>query len=379
MQQTGLQIELKKKIDKVANMNDYAHVVIMTVETSAQEGVKMKKQAIRLVLIMVAFILLVSAGGYDKGAVGGTITIKAGHGLPETTSLGLGFTKFKELVEAKSGGTIKVEIYSNGQLGGDRELAESAQLGNVTMTAVSATNLSIFAKEFYALDTFFMFDTREHVYRVLDGKAGSAMLAALAEKNLTGLGFWENGFRYLTNSKRAVKGPGDMTGIKMRVPENPIQIAAWNSVGAGPTPMAWGELFTALQQKVLDGQECSMENVEAMKFYEVQKYVSLTGHTYTPYVVIMNNDFYKNLPADARKIIDEALKETTLYQRKIAAELEQKSLGKIRGAGNEISEITPQAKADFRKLMAASQAMVKEKAGSAMYDLFSAEVERLRN
>jgi tripartite ATP-independent transporter DctP family solute receptor len=339
----------------------------------------MKTKAIKLILVMVAFVLLVSAGGYDRGGAAGTITIKAGHGLPETTSLGLGFLKFKELVEAKSGGSIIVEIYPNGQLGGDRELTESAQLGNVTMTAVSATNLSIFAKEFYALDTFFMFDTRNHVYRVLDGKAGSAMLAALSEKNLAGLGYWENGFRYLTNSKRPVNGPSDMTGIKMRVPENPIQIAAWNSVGAGPTPMAWGELFTALQQRVLDGQECSMENVEAMKFYEVQQYVSLTGHTYTPYVVIMNNDFYKKLSADSRKIIDEALKETTIYQRKVAAELEQKSLETVRKAGNVISEITPQAKAEFRRLMAASQAMVKERAGAAMYDLFSAEVERLRN
>lgn len=329
-------------------------------------------------IILCAALCVMSTQSVFAQSAKKPVVIKAGHGLPENTSLGMGFAKFKEILEAKSGGTVKVEVYANGQMGGDRELTESVQLGNVAMTAVSATNLSIFAKEFYVLDTFFMFDSREHVYKVLDGKAGDAMLTALSAKNLAGLGYWENGFRYLTNSKRAVASPDAMKGIKMRVPENPIQISAWNSVGAGPTPMAWGELFTALQQKVLDGQECSMENIDKMKFFEVQKYVSLTGHTYTPYVVLMNADFYKKLPAEARKFVDDAMKETTDYQRKIAATMEGESLAKVKAAGNVVTELTPKAKAEFRTLMAASQKMVREKSGEAMYKLFSDEVEKAR-
>lgn len=327
------------------------------------------------IISVIAMFSLTAQGGNETSK---NIVIKAGHGLPDETSLGLGFSKFKELVEKKSNGSITVEIYSNGQLGGDRELTESIQLGNVDMTAVSATNLATFAKEFFVLDSFFMFDSREHVYRVLDGKAGDAMLEALSAKNIQGLGYWENGFRHLTNSLRAVASPADMKGIKMRVPENPVQIAAWSSVGAGPTPMAWGELFTSLQQHVLDGQECTMENIEAMKFYEVQPYISLTQHKYSPYVVLFNKSLYEKLTPEQNKIITEALKETTAYQRKAAEALEMKGLEIIKAAGNTIIEVTPEAKGEFRDLMMESQGMVKEKAGSAMFDLFLSEVEKLR-
>ncbi|MCF7945417.1 MAG: DctP family TRAP transporter solute-binding subunit [Spirochaetia bacterium] len=333
----------------------------------------------KVLFLAICFTILtgmVFAQGNDEN--GGPITIKAGHGLPEETSLGLGFTKFKELIEESSNGEILVEIYSNGQLGGDRELTESLQLGNVTMTAVSATNLATFAKEFFVLDSFFMFDSREHVYKVLDGTAGDKMLNALSSKNIAGLGYWENGFRHLTNSKRSVQTPEDMTGIKMRVPENPVQIAAWKSVNAGPTPMAWGELFTALQQKVLDGQECTMENIEKMKFYEVQPFISLTGHKYSPYVVIMNKEFYDGLSESHRTLVDQALEETSTYQRNAAEELEKEGLEVVRKAGNTITEVSPEAKAEFRNLMSTSQSLVKEKAGEDMFTIFLDEVEKNR-
>ena len=304
--------------------------------------------------------------------------IKVGHGVPEDTSLGQGFIKFKELVEANSNGSIKVEIYANGLLGGDRELTESVQLGNVTLTGVSATNLASFAKEFFVLDSFFMFDDRDHAYRVFDGTTGDNLSAALESKNMYGLAYWENGFRHLTNSKRVVAGPDDMKGIKMRVPENPVQIAAWSSTGAGPTPMAWGELFTSLQQKVLDGQECTMENIEKMKFYEVQPYVSLTGHKYSPYVVIINQDFYNSLTTAEKAIIDSAMKETTAYQRKVAADLEMKGLEIVKAAGNTVSEVSAAEKARFRNMMAASQDLIKEKTGEKAWNDFAADVEAQR-
>ncbi len=282
-------------------------------------------------------------------------------------------------MEAKSDGAMKVEIYPNGQLGGDRELTESAQLGNVDLTAVSATNLAPFAKEFYVLDTFFMFDDRSHVYRVLEGEAGDAMLAPLQEKNLMGLGFWENGFRHLTNSKRPVESPDDMTGIKMRVAENPVQISAWKSVGAGPTPMAWGELFTALQQGTLDGQECTMENIVKMKFYEVQENISMTGHKYSPYVVIMNLDLFNSFTDQEKEWFLSALEEATEYQREVAKKLEVEGLQIVKDAGNTVVEVTPEAKAEFRSsMMGAVNDLVKEKAGAEMYNLYMEEVEAKR-
>src|SRR6056297_50873 len=335
----------------------------------------------KLMVIAVIFIAvgLVAAFGEGQQEAGGVKNIKVGHGLPEDTGLGEGFTKFKEVLEAKSNGAMKVEIYPNGQLGGDRELTESLQLGNVDLTAVSATNLAPFAKEFYVLDTFFMFDDRPHVYRVLEGKAGDAMLAPLEEKNMMGLGFWENGFRHLTNSKRPVKTTDDMGGIKMRVAENPVQIAAWEAVGAGPTPMAWGELFTALQQGTLDGQERTMENIVKMKFYEVQENISLTGHKYSPYVVIMNLELFNSFSEQESEWVLSALEEATAYQREVAKKLEVEGLEIVKAAGNTVIEVTPEAKAEFRSsMMGAVNDMVKDKAGAEMYKIYMDEVEALR-
>ncbi len=335
----------------------------------------------KLMLVALIFVAvgLVAAFAEGQQEDSGVKSIKVGHGLPEDTGMGEGFTKFKEVLEQESDGAMKVEIYPNGQLGGDRELTESVQLGNVDLTAVSATNLAPFAKEFYVLDTFFMFDDRSHVYRVLEGKAGDAMLAPLEEKNIQGLGFWENGFRHMTNSKRPVETPDDMSGIKMRVAENPVQIAAWESVGAGPTPMAWGELFTALQQGTLDGQECTMENIVKMRFYEVQENISMTGHKYSPYVVIMNQELFASFSDQERDWIVSALEEATEYQREVEKKLETEGLQIVKDAGNTVVEVTPEAKAEFRSsMMGAVNDMVKEKAGAEMYNLYMEEVEAQR-
>lgn len=335
----------------------------------------------KIMVIAVVFIVVGLGAAFGEGQQedSGVKSIKVGHGLPEDTGMGEGFTKFKEVLEEKSDGSMEVEIYPNGQLGGDRELSESVQLGNVDLTAVSATNLAPFAKEFYVLDTFFMFDDRSHVYRVLEGKAGEEMLAPLKEKNIMGLGFWENGFRHLTNSKRPVETPDDMKGIKMRVAENPVQIAAWKSVGAGPTPMAWGELFTALQQGTLDGQECTMENIVKMKFYEVQENISLTGHKYSPYVVIMNLELFNSFSDQERDWVISALEEATTYQREVAKKLEIEGLQIVKDAGNTVVEVKPDAKAEFRdSMMGAINEMVKEKAGADMYNLYMEEVETNR-
>ena len=323
-----------------------------------------------LVLVSVS----VFAGGQQED---GVKVIRAGHGQPVGTGLHQGFVYFKEAVEKKSNGKITVEIYDSGQLGGDRELTEGVQLGNVTMTAVSAANLGTFAKEFYVLDTYFMFRDREHVYNVLDGAAGQMMLDGLTEKEIKGLGYWENGFRHLTNSKHAVNETADMKGLKIRVPDNPVQIAAWNSVGAGPAPMAWGELFTALQQKALDAQESTLESIQTMKFYEVQPYMTLTGHKYSPYVILMGKSFYEGLTAEEKKWVDEAVLESIDKQRAFAQENEKKALDAIAASGKtEIGELTNEAKMEFRQKMSTIYSMVEEKSGKEMFDLFVSEVDK---
>lgn len=330
----------------------------------------------RFVILFVCLVLIsgiLCANGEQEE---GVKVIRAGHGQPIGTGLHQGFVYFKETLEEYSNGRMTVDIFDSGQLGGDRELTEGVQLGNVTMTAVSAANLGTFAKEFYVLDTYFMFRDRDHVYSVLDGPAGDAMLGGLMGKEIKGLGFWENGFRHLTNSKRVVNSTSDMVGLKIRVPDNPVQIAAWNSVGAGPAPMAWGELFTALQQKALDSQESTLESIQTMKFYEVQPYMTLTGHKYSPYVILMGASFYNGLTDDERSWVDMAIKDSIDKQRAFAAKNEKIAIKAIADSGRtEITELSDSDRMEFRESMSTIFDMVKEKSGMEVFELFLREVD----
>lgn len=301
-------------------------------------------------------------------------TIKIGHGVPETAALHKGFLKFKELVESRSNGDLKVEIYPNQQLGGDRELTEGLQMNNVDITAVSANNLAPFTPAFFVWDLFFLFDTPQDAYSFLDGPAGKKILSYLEPIGIKGLGYMENGFRCLTNSKRVVREIKDFDGIKMRVAENPVQIAAWKALGANPTPMAWGELFTALQQRTLDGQETSVELIYSQRFYEVQKCLTLTRHLYSPFAFIASLDFYNSLSDEHRKIIDDAVAETVPYQRGLAQQMEAEAIEKIRASGVEVVDVPADMKAEMRSMLSESAAMVKERAGDA-YDVVVSGLE----
>ncbi len=332
------------------------------------------KKSIKLIA---ASLLLTAALGLFSVATAGQVKVKIGHGIPENGSMHLGFVKFKELIEAKSKGEFAVEIYPNQQLGGDRELTEALQLNNVSLTAVSGNNLAPFAKQFFITDLFFIANTHERAQAIYDSPAGKKLLTYLEPIGIKGLGSMENGFRSLTNSKRVVKKPEDLAGIKMRVPENPIQIATWKALGASPTPMAWSELFTALQQGTLDGQECTVENVYIMHFNEVQKYWSMTRHHYTPYTVIASLDFYENLTPGQRKIFDECIAEAIVYQRQQAKRLESEYFEKIKATGTtQVTELTAEELAAFKAKLGDVNQQIRDRVGAELFDAFMAEVNR---
>ncbi|MCG8483801.1 MAG: DctP family TRAP transporter solute-binding subunit [Clostridia bacterium] len=338
---------------------------------------KTMNRMIAVILSLVLILTMMTAcGGNNTDAVeedanvDEKILIKVGHGNPESNAIHEGWLKFQELVEAKSNGNIEVEIYPNGQLGGDRELIEALQMGNVTMSSPSSAPLASFNKNFFVLDIPFLFKDRQQVYSVLDGNAGQELLKTFEEYNIKGLAFMENGFRNLTNSKAPVKTPEDLNGLKIRTMENELHLAAWTLLGANPTPMAFGELFTALQQKTVDGQENPFELIYSVKFYEVQDYISKTQHIYTPYVIIMNNEFYVNLSDENKEIIDASIKEATDYQRGLAKQKDVESEKAIKEAGVEVIELTDEEKAAFKNKLTPLFDQVKEKAGSEMVDLF---------
>ena len=194
----------------------------------------------------------------------------------------LGLLRFKELIEAKSGGRIAVDVFHSSQLGSERDLIEGLQLGTVQMTLISTAPLSGFTSDFLVFDLPFIFSSVKAARDCVDSEIGQKMLDQLASQGITGLCFFENGFRSITNSRRPIQTPADLDGIKIRTMENPIHMATFRTMKADPTPMAFGELFTALQQKTIDAQENPLAIVDTSKFYEVQDYLSLTEHFYSP-------------------------------------------------------------------------------------------------
>lgn len=265
----------------------------------------------------------------------------------EDRSLTKGLVKFGELVESKTNGSIKVEVYPNGQLGGDREVFESLQFGSIQGTTMSTGPIAQFVPKFNVFDLPFLFPNSEVAYEVLDGKIGSDLLAELESQNVIGLNYWENGFRHLTNGVKEVKTPDDVKGLKIRTLENDLHMDIWSELGANPTPMAFTELFAGLQQGVVDGQENPVGNVTANKFYEVQKYLSKTGHVYNASPFLISKDFWNTLSDEEKKAVQEAADEARDHQRELNQKEDEDGYKFLTENGMTITDITDEEKDAF--------------------------------
>ena len=206
------------------------------------------------------------------------------------------------------------------------------------MAFVSSAPVGSFKKEFFALDLPFVFTDRAKLYSILDGEIGQSILDSLDSIKIKGLGFWENGFRQLSNNKLEVHKPEDIKGLKIRTIENEVHLAIWKALGANPAPLAFGELFTALQQGTFEAQETPINLFYDMKFYEVQKYLSLTGHTYEPAHVIANPKWFNGLDPKHQSIILKAAADAAVYQRQTLADKDKERFEVIKKAGVVIEE-----------------------------------------
>jgi tripartite ATP-independent transporter DctP family solute receptor len=274
--------------------------------------------------------------------------ISAGIGLNDKSAQFQSMKFFKELVEKNSDGKIKVDLYHSSQLGDDREMMEALQMGTQEMTCPSTAPIAPFVNGFKVFDLPFLFPTYEAADYVLDGPVGQDLLNQLPEIGLIGLAYWENGYRQLTNSKRAVATPEDCKGLKVRTMENPIHLAAWKALGANPTPMAFGELFSAMQQKVVDGQENPWGTIYLQNFPEVQDYSTDTGHVYSPFVLLMSKKFWDKLPEDLQKVVKEAAMEAKDHNRKLNREMNAKYLDELKKVMT-VTILTPEQKAAFQE------------------------------
>ena len=254
---------------------------------------------------------------------------------------------FVKEIEQGAKGKIKVELYPNAQLGGDREMSEAVQMGTLTMAIPSTSALAGFDKRIQALDLPYLFTTRENAFKAVDGILGSKLNAIMAAKGIDILGYQENGFRHVTNNKRPIKSPADLKGLKIRTMENPMHIAFFKELGANPTPMSWGELYTALQQGTVDAQENPYAMIDDGKFYEVQKYVSETGHVFSFEVLIANKKFIDKLPADLRTLVLKAAKDATIQQRKNMQKEEGAFKAKVIKAGMKANTLSAADKKPF--------------------------------
>lgn len=302
----------------------------------------------RLLQAVLCVLVLLAVAGGAFAAAKPEYVIKVGYILPETQSDHIVMRDvFKKDIEEKSGGRIAVELYPNAQLGGDRELIESVQLGTIQVAIPATAAMAGFDKRFQVFDLPFMFKSKEVAFRALDGDLGKAADELLKPLGMRNLGFGENGYRHISNSRKPITKPEDLSGLKIRTMEIPLHVSFFKMLGANPTPMSFGELYTALQQKTVDGQENPVVLVYTSKFYEVQKYYSLTGHLYSATILVANDDFFGGLPEDLWKIVEEAGKRYVVEQRAMADEQEKVFLEDLKKAGMEVNELTPEQKQLF--------------------------------
>ena len=258
---------------------------------------------------------------------------------------------FIKVAEEASNGTLKIEHYPDNQLGDDRSVVESTIFGDIDLVISSTSPLSNIIPDFYIFDAPFLFLSTEEAYAGLDGETGMAILDSMSGAGLKGLAMMENGFRNYTNNAVGARVPADVKNMKIRTMENEVHMAAWRALGANPTPMAFTELFTAMQQGTVDGEENPLGIIDGNKFQEVQKYLSLTQHVYTPYVLCMNMEKFNSLNDVQKAAILKAAKEALDYQRKRSQELETEILERVQKEGMTVATLTPEEKAQWRKII----------------------------
>ena len=303
------------------------------------------KRFVAVLTVLALAALLVSAG-----AAMAKTTLKLATVTPSHHAYNDGAREFARLIKEGTNGEVIVKVYPGGQLGkGERELLEGMQVGTIDLAVTSTGPVSNFSQNMGVLDLPFLFLSPAHVDKVLDGEVGRKLLDGLESASLKGLAFMENGFRNFTNSQHPLKVPADFEGLKFRTMENPVHLASVRQLGAQATPMSWGEVYTSLQTKVIDGQENPVAIVYSNKMNEVQKYLSLTGHFYSPAPLTMSLRKFKKLKPEWQKLFMDAAIKAAAFERKVIRDNEAKQIEELKKWGMEIATVDKEV---FVKAMA---------------------------
>jgi len=296
----------------------------------------MKRLAALTVFVLGVCIALMGWGFLPAASA---VEIKLGHVDPADVCVskkGAAGATFKGLVEGATGGNVIVKVFPSSQLGNERELIEGTKIGTIQMSFVSGA-IAGFYKEAQVLDIPYLFSSGPVAWKVMDGPFGQEMAADILQKTgMRVLAYGETGFRNFTNSNHPIKSPADMKGLKIRVMETPVYVNMVKALGAAPTPIAWSEVYTALQQKVVDGQENPVATIMQAKLYEVQKYLTLDGHSYGVDFFLINDKFYRSLPEETQQIIKTSAVTSALVGRGIQTLNSATGISELQAKGMEV-------------------------------------------
>ena len=300
--------------------------------------------------------------------------IKIGHGAAESFHMHRALLKFEELVETGSNGEIDVQIFPSSQMGPDREMIEGVQTGVLEMAIPPSSFFAGWDPAFAVIELPYMYASKDIAFDVLDGAAGDGMLARVENQGLVGLGWLELGVRNVTNNVRPIASPQDLEGVKLRTMKVPAHVATFESLGANPTPMNFGEVYSALQQGVIDGQENPLAIITSQRFYEVQKYLSTTGHVFAVYMPVVSKPFFDSLSAEHQQLIHASMARARSHQAELVAAEDASQLDEIRSAGVEVLELTAEQRQAFADQTESVRLQYRDEVGAEAYDAWVAAV-----
>jgi tripartite ATP-independent transporter DctP family solute receptor len=300
--------------------------------------------------------------------------IKIGHGAAESFHMHRALLKFEELVETGSNGEIDVQIFPSSQMGPDREMIEGVQTGVLEMAIPPSSFFAGWDPAFAVIELPYMYASKDIAFDVLDGAAGDSMLARVENQGLVGLGWLELGVRNVTNNVRPIASPQDLEGVKLRTMKVPAHVATFESLGANPTPMNFGEVYSALQQGVIDGQENPLAIITSQRFYEVQKYLSTTGHVFAVYMPVVSKPFFDSLSAEHQQLIRASMARARAHQAELVAAEDASQLDEIRSAGVEVLELTAEQRQAFADQTESVRLQYRDEVGAEAYDAWVAAV-----
>jgi len=306
--------------------------------------------------------------------------IKVGIGLTADHPQGQAVAKFGELVSQKSDGKIKVKMFAGGLLGNDVSMVSSLQGGTQEMTIPDTSTLVGIAglKEFGLINLPFVLNSSQEADALLDGPWGQKLMAKLPEKGLVGLGFWENGFRQISNNRHPINKAEDISGLKLRVIQNPLFIDTFKALGANALPMPFPEVYTALETGTVDGQENPLATLIASKFYEVQKHTVISNHIYSVWAFLISKKFWDKLSPDEQKILTEAANEATAFERKTIRAFDATALEEIKAKGVQVTTLSDEETAKLREITKPVSAKFTQEFGEAGAKEMMAELEKIR-